>query len=303
MGRKEDNVRNERSGELLSELGISLDSLGNFDDFCRNADSDIGNSVSLWENGSGDGALVFEDDLSGAQDLDLELNAAETSIIQFAQRSVGKRGRGSQSEAEKKIYVTHEDFEEGPERDAFLLIYGYAEHLFSTKNSELQEAAIKFFFCFGEDAIGFEDAAACIDTFIRVDVIRLRIMYEFWLLEWHLKLPFTAMPLPSRVSAIAAQHADLIGIDIVREAWFEPGIEAEMLIQRVVARNPGVTQKTIEGALEKLLLFHVISESTESDTPRFYTTGKNPILKQKESIIDRGRVRRSLDSIHWSRLF
>ena len=296
--------KHERGGELLSELGLDIGGLGDFDAFFRGANSDSESIDAIRQNSSGDGYLVNPDDLESPSNITLELNDTENSIIQLATRSAGKRRRGTAVKEEEKIYITHEDFEEGPERDAFLLIYGYAEHLFSDDNKQLQDLAIEFFFCLGsKEKLNFEDAAACIDTHIRIDVLRLRIMYEFWLREWHFILPFATVLLPSRIESVAAQYGDFIGIDVAREAWFEPGIEAPELIKKVSSRNPNASTQIIVSTIENLMLHHVISENTSSELTRFYTTGKNPILLQQESITGQGRIRQTLHQIHWSRLF
>jgi hypothetical protein len=85
---------------------------------------------------------------------DFELTDTENSIIQYARRSIaGKRGRTATKKSEN-VYVTHEDFEEGAEQEAFLLIYGYAAVLFNTlqkgefnEDNKKQQRAIDFFFC------------------------------------------------------------------------------------------------------------------------------------------------------------
>lgn len=252
--------------------------------------------------------LGLQDLDGGAQGLDLELTDAESAIVRLAQGKVGSaRGRAAASKAEK-VYITHEDFEEGPERDAFLLIFGYAEHLFAgpsqnafSMTNAQQAKAVHFFFCRNPNELTLEDAVACIDGQIRLDVLRLRFMLEFWLRGWHLPpMPHNTDGLPARVELMAAQHEAIVGIALAREAWFEPGIDAGALLERVAAGKSPEMAILAKRAFKDLVLNYVLSVREGM----VYTTGKNPILELEEKLNDPTvKVRGHLANIYWSRKF
>ena len=202
--------------------------------------------------------------------------------------------------------MTHEDFEEGTQRDAFLLIYGYAEHLFEKTeqpdtSTPIYEKSIRFFFCPNPNEINLEDALPCIDNSIRADVLRLRIMFEFWLRDWKIPaLPSDAIQVPERILSMATQFGDFVGVDLAREAWFEPGIDRDTLVERVVKQSIFISPQAVEDALHNLCLYFILSESPE--TGGIYTTGKNPILKLQEILLARGKSRPQ-EMFHWSDLF
>lgn len=245
---------------------------------------------------------------SGAQGFDLELTDAETAIIRLVEGKIaGSRGRAAAAKSEK-IYITHEDFDEGPERDAFLLIFGYAEHLFESpertpfKDDDIKKInALNFFFCRSTDTLTFEDAVAVIDSHIRLDVLRLRFMLEFWMRGWKIPaLPWNADALPSRIELMAAQYEGVTGIALAREAWFEPGIDAADLIERVLDDKDESVRNTIKTAFKDLVLNYVLS----IQDGKVYTTGKNPILEFEDKLNDPTvKVRGRLANIYWSRKF
>lgn len=243
----------------------------------------------------------------GAQGLDLELTEAESAIVQFAERSLTGSRRRTAAEKSEKIYVTHEDFEEGPERDAFLLIYGYAENLFSGSGKGqfehgdlVKNRAIDFFFCKTLGGLHLDDAINCIDTQIRVDVLRLRFMLEFWLRDWSLpEMPESADGLPGRIELMAADCGS-IGIALAKTAWFQPGIDAKELLEMVSEGDGPVIQEKVKQAFKKLVCDYVLSISNG----KVYTTGKNPILELQDKVNDpEVRVRGRLANIYWSRKF
>lgn len=251
------------------------------------------------------GGPNFDESASG---LNFEFTDAESAIIRLAEGKIaGPRGRTAAAKAEK-IYITHEDFEEGPERDSFLLIFGYAEHLFEgadTTRFDGQDAkklkALRFFFCPSASELNLEDVVACIDNQIRTDVLRLRFMLEFWLRGWQIPaLPDDADGLPSRIELMAAEYEAMIGIALAREAWFEPGILASVLIDRVLAGRGADVLEKIKHAFKDLVIAYVLSIADG----QVYTTGKNPILELEDRLNDPNvRFRSDLANIYWSRRF
>jgi hypothetical protein len=293
----------DKNGTSTTDIDLCGSLSGDIDDYFSIFSGDeIGTSTS-GEDGSQYSGLVSEELMEVSQRFGFELNEHENSIVRWAERAVGKRRRGAKKPTEETLYVTHEDFEVGPERDAFLLIYGHAENLFESNDAEKQASGIEFFFGRNSDEITFEEAAGCIDNYIRTDVIRLRIMFEFWLRDWHFELPFSADVLPSRIEMSSAQYGGMIGVDIARECWFEPGIRLSKLIQLVNARNENITENDIIDSLKNLIAYHIISQGSEEHENTYYTTGKNPILKLEEVLMERGKIRVGLEKIQWSRMF
>jgi len=254
-------------------------------------------------------SVDFSYPVESTSGLDFELSSLEATIIQLAKGKItGSRGHPAAASAQK-IYITHEDFEEGPERDAFLLIYGYAENLFAdTKAKEfnpndlIKTKAIDFFFCRSFGGLHLEDAVNCIDDTIRIDVIRLRFMLEFWLRGWQLPpMPSTADELPPRIEVTAATRSGVIGITLAREAWFHPGINADELLRLGCddESSKEVIDK-VKTALNELVCDYVLS----INNGKVYTTGKNPVLELEDRILDPTLSNRNvLANLHWSRKF
>ncbi len=299
------NKKKVVNGNEFEDFGFSDGLIGDLNDFFSNENFGHGDIGASGDDCNGDGDLVLQDDLECPSGSLFKLNEVEASIIRLTERSIGRRGTNSKKASEKKAYITHEDFEEGPERDAFLLIFGYAELLFESNNPKSKKSAIQFFFCHSDIEISFDDAVSAIDYSIRVDVIRLRLMLEFWLREWVVgDLPILACSLPARVELMAIQCAGPYGIDLAREAWFSPGITEDKLISSVLNRNPGISKSDAMIAMKNLLAFHILSERKNGDgLGRFYTTGQNPILQIEELIMARGDVARSVPSLRWGSMF
>lgn len=238
---------------------------------------------------------------------DFQLNNTEVEIVQFATNSFTGTRRRAATKKSEKIYITHEDFQEGPEQDAFLLIYGYSENLFESQNSKMlvfnakKERAINFFFCKTLMGLHLEDAVACIDTSIRIDVLRLRFMLEFWMRDWVLPLmPITADELPARVELMAAQHGGVIGVELASGAWLEPGITAEKLLQQAADSDDVEVIKQVKKSFIGLVDAYILSISKG----KVYTTGKNPILELEDKANDpKFNQRGRLANLYWSRKF
>lgn len=237
-----------------------------------------------------------------------QLDDSQISVIQLAERGSGRKRRAGEISAPKAIYVTHEDYEPGAERDAFLIIYGYAENLFESNDLDKQMAAMDFFFCRHAQKITFEDAIDCLSDAgeIRIDVFRLRIMFELWVREMHFtNLPIEMDLLPNRIELFAATEAGLEGMSIAREVWYEPGIDADELIERLSK------DKNIEGynnlvyAYECLVDRHIISVANN----KAYLTGKNPVTDLEKSLVnseDESKIKKRINllkNLHWSKIF
>ncbi|WP_139313503.1 hypothetical protein [Rhodoferax antarcticus] len=303
------DIGDSNTGDF-GDFGLDCNS---FDDFSHE-DFGGGDTFSPGSTGVQSADMGFSNHFGHTQGFDHELTDTENSIIQFARGTTsGKRSRTAIKKSEK-IYITHEDFDEGSEQDAFLLIYGYASILFNTlqkgefnENNLKQKRAIDFFFCRSIDGLHLQDAVACIDNEIRIDVLRLRFMLEFWMREWILPpMPSTADDLPSRVELMAAQYEGLIGVSLAREAWFEPGLSGKDLLERICDGESEEFSKKAHRAFVGLVDDYVLSVASnkEAGTTKVYVTGKNPILELEDKANDptytsRGR----LANLYWSRKF
>lgn len=243
---------------------------------------------------------------------DLELNEIEDSIVRIAERKIKGRRGSAAAQKSQRAYITHEDFDEGPERDAFLLIFGYAEILFeadsishpSSKSlekltAERRNKAVEFFFCDRLHALNFEEAARCISTEIRADVLRMRFMYEFWLRKWQIgPMPSDAVGVPTRVELMAARFGGVLAMQMVTEAWFHPGIEAIKLLDLMSDKDNLPLREEAVKTMSQLVDAYVLSVADEG----IYCTGVNPILELEDRQNDPTLQQRSrLANIYWSR--
>lgn len=295
------------------DLGIDGENIDTDNSSVRSADALSGlpdlNDISRWitgETGLKSGDMVLETSLEYPHEFSEELDDSQNSVIQFAQGRIKRKRRGGTLKVEETQYITHEDFEEGAERDAFLMIYGYAENLFESNDKAKQDQALDFFFCNHPHKLTFKDAAACISQTIRVDVVRLRLMFEFWVREWHFdNLPFEMDVIPDRVQLMAAMHGDIEGAILARNTWYEPGIEIDDLIEMSSDEEDTETYNNMVYALECLSKNHVISISNG----RAYLTGKNPILEIEDRLKEapdfemRNKRIAAIKKLHWSRIF
>ena len=306
---------NKKKGETTNANEQSSDVDVGFCDFdsvsfAGFSDEDFGdlNFDNIGSTGIQSISMGISDTDESASGLNFELTEAESAIVRLVEgKTSGTRGRAAAAKTEK-IYITHEDFDEGAERDAFLLIFGYAEHLFDSPDKKTFDSedpkkikALRFFFCRTLFDHNLEEAVACIDNQIRTDVLRLRFMLEFWLRGWQMpQFPEDADGLPSRIELMAAQHESMIGVALAREAWFQPGIEASILLERVLEGRGDIIKEKIKHALKDLVIAYVLSIADG----KVYTTGKNPILELEDKLNDPTvQVRGQLANIYWSRKF
>jgi len=214
-------------------------------------------------------------------------------------------GRKRRRVAERLDYITPEDFDEGSERDAFKLVYGYAVMLFGTNATPKSRAqAIEFFFCESPDAIGFQDAAMAISPTIRTDVVLLRFQYEFWRRYDVFAEPFpfiSASPVPPRVVNAALYAGKDIGMLAARNMWLQPGVHIGQLVEDVSIE---LEQESEEGRNKILQVINRMTDeylfSRKGDS--MYVTLRNPEL-QTQDWADTRRADASRNQIWWSRLF
>jgi len=213
--------------------------------------------------------------------------------------------RGRRRVAERLDYITPEDFEEGSERDAFKLIYGFAVALFgATATPESRAQAVEFFFCESPGSFSFQEAAMAISPTIRTDVVLLRFHYEFWRRYDVFAEPFpfiSALPVPPRVVNAAAFGGSDIGMLAARNMWVQPGIH----INELVADIADELDIANEEGHEKIL--HVINGMTDNyvfsrKVDSLYVTLRNPDL-EAEDWANKNRADAARSRKWWTRLF
>ena len=99
---------------------------------------------------------------------------------------------------------------------------------------------------------------------------------------------------------MAAQFGGMIGVSLVKEAWFEPGISTAQLLERVIDDRSDKIADMVTKSFKELVCSYVLSLSKD----RVYTTGKNPILELEDKLNDPTVSKRGqLANIYWSRRF
>ncbi|WP_396334062.1 hypothetical protein [Burkholderia anthina] len=282
------------------DLGPNLDALGDLD---FEADYDL--DPLPGENG------LHESSGSAAQFV-----VAQESDIQDAR----VRRRGVVPKQNDRI--TEDDFDDDDERDAFLLVNGHKCTLFENGYTAREKAAaIRFFFSESRNDLVLRDALLAISESIRIDVFRLRLVYEMYLTEFRLNegFGFEAAPCPDRVIGNAGWICGDAGKWIVAEAWRQPGISKHELLCEAIARMPRPYGHPLKGNADQ----HWVVERVNSIVGRLveewmigskvsvhngrvddflYVIGRNPVLEQEEYMRENHFRPRGL-TYAWSRLF
>lgn len=238
-----------------------------------------------------------------------ELSDAQKSALSLAIKRFVRFGGRTKAAVGGKTdhtgYITFEDFEEGSQREAFLLIYGQALNLFEGKTIQSRNRAIEFFFCFNPAELTFDDASAAISEDIRRDVFRLRVMYEFWL-GWYIlpPMPFMMAPLPAQVEEWASTAAGLSGVALSHVIWQNPSITQTKAIamaqERLESTGAIITDVEFVHAIKKLQDNYILSAQDQN----LYLTGKNPSQEIEDAQLNPNTSHRAQkNSFWWSRLF
>lgn len=269
-----------------------------------------GDSVGSVEDGGGGADFsLFDPGVFGLSENDLDVDFLDDEegggrprdafeeLAHPAQGHLPKPGRRGRKKALARI--TEEDFEEGAERNAFLIVEDYARKLFGNRADErsIREAVSFFFTVEDNGAITFP--LCCEVLRARADVIRLRIQYEWWLrgAVFTGPFPFTTVPVPKMIAGEALYYAGDAGFALARETWVQPGVGHDELLG-AVAELDGFSEPELVKAVETLQDKFILSKERG-----WYLTGRNPLLQniRYESIY--GVSVTVGGSIHWSRLF
>ena len=203
--------------------------------------------------------------------------------------------------AETLTKITAEDFNEGAERNSFLIIDRLAELLFSKKSTPAEiDRAITFFFTIEDNGEDLTFPLCCQVLNARCDVLRLRLHYEWWLRGTIFTgpFPFLTVPVPDTISGEITYYSGAAGYALARECWVQPGITEDELIACVAELDDYAPAKLRESLtiLENRLLMSCQAE-------RWYVTGRNPmLLNMKAEELYGGQLLRG-GTYHWSRLF
>lgn len=286
-----------------------VDSDKNLSDLRLGGDYDSDPLESLEEFAGGDDFSLFDASSFGLSegDFTLDFGDPESSALsphdrfqeslESAQSNLPKfRGRGRQKTVER---VNEEDFFEGAERNAYLLIKGYRDWLFDGKATpeELLQAVDFFFTMHDNDCITFK--ACCEVLRVRPDVVRMRMQYEWWLRGTRFTGPFDffTVPVPDMIQGEIYYYGGDAGYALAREVWVQPGISEEELLE-AVARLDGFTRTELSFALQALEEHFLLSKEWG-----WYLTGRNPMLMNTRASSIYGREHSVGGSFHWSRLF
>ncbi|WP_175762043.1 hypothetical protein [Burkholderia anthina] len=280
--------------------GPNLDALGDLD---FEADYDL--DPLPGENG------IHESSGSTAQ-----FDVAQESDIQDAR----VRRRGVVSKQHDRI--TEEDFDDEDERDAFLLVNGHKCTLFENGYTAREKAAaIRFFFGESSRDLVLRDALLAISESIRIDVFRLRLVYEMYLTEFRVNAAFgfDAAPCPDLVVGNAGWICGDTGKWIVAEAWQQPGISKHELLGEAISRMPRPFGHQHKGDADEKWVIDKVNAVVDRLTEEWmigtkvsvhdgrvddflYVIGRNPVLEQEEYIRE-NQFRPRAFSYAWSRLF
>lgn len=233
--------------------------------------------------------------VDGEEDSELSPDGAQ-ELDEAAQRHLSNSRKGSRKKA-NLISFDEEDFEVGPQRDAFIIVRSYKNQLFGTASKPEQRwRSIEWFFTCVDNGADVTFDLCCQALGARIDVVRLRIHYEFFLRWWIApeEFPFMTVPVPDTIDAEVAYIAGEIGRDLATVAWNMPGITTEQLLSSVGA-GPGA-QHALTKLEEKFILCN-------QSAGNWYLTGRNPYLLRKTLEESKGALNGALGgSIHWSRL-
>lgn len=231
-----------------------------------------------------------EGHLPGAHDAVEAFNKAAQSHLSNAKT----RGRPKALEN-----VTPDDFPEGAQRNAFLVIMHFANKLLAETSPVANVLeGVKFFFQDPdeEDGLSFDLCSSVLGA--RADVLRLRIQYEWWLRGTTFTGPFdfASTSLPGMLRGEVLFRGNMIGCNIAEEVWQQPGISTDELCEVMAAS--GMSTAAVVHALEELQEAYLLSKSSG-----WYFTGRNPVLMNMNAPNAFNAQYEKGGSVHWTRLF
>lgn len=206
-----------------------------------------------------------------------------------------------------------EEFDTSVQQMAFDLIHARVRRLLTKQDKPSFWEDVAWLFGRDDEAslvqtekTGVTFALACDVLNARVEVFRLRIMYEFWLRWTVFPVPVPAMAenLPQTLLAEVQAVAQGVGRRCVIQSWMHPGIGTAQLVAAVLDSYEGVgalvERSTIEMAIADLEREYFLSQNEG----HWYCTGRNPAVKDalRREAKGWGYSLRG-GSFSWSRLF
>jgi hypothetical protein len=239
--------------------------------------------------------LVGGNDLDDAQGLS---NLDASSVLEQAAATIGYQYRPRFTGAKRaELSFGPDDFEEGPERDAFVIIRQHKHRIFgsrTTPSSILK--SIEWFFTAEDDGQTATFDLCCGALGVRADVLRLRLQYEFFLRWWVAPRPFEFLcsPVPDMIMADVAYSCPETGRTLASLVWRNPGIGTEALVAEL--GHEAQIKRDLTRLDEQCLI-------CEQGTGTWYLTGRNPFLMRQRLILRGAKPSVVGGSVHWSRLF
>lgn len=234
--------------------------------------------------------------VASEEDCDVAPDVAQT-LHDAAQRCISNTRTTARKKSEL-VSFNEEDFEGQAQRDAFLIIKLHKNMLFGSGGKPADQwKAIDFFFTYSDDGESLTFDLCCRTLSARIDVIRLRIHYEFFL-RWFVSpvdFPFLTVPVPEIIEGEIAYVGGPEGRRLATLAWNKPGITTGELLERA-----GDTPST-RNALVNLEERFILCQQSEG---YWYLTGRNPYLMRKRIAEQNGGVAPTMggSTIHWSKL-
>ena len=169
-----------------------------------------------------------------------------------------------------RIGITEEDFEEGPQREAFKLLRARCRDTFlKDVKPEDRIRAIEWIFTPKEDPVAFDTCCVALDA--RPSKLQLRLMYEYfrnWV-KFAGPLSFLCVPLPEEIVPELLYVAGEDGVQVASVIWRWPGVTTENIKHALADEmSPAQVERTL----------HLIDETgiVQCYIESWYVTGKRP---------------------------
>jgi len=260
------------------------------------------------------GGAFFDDfdpgihlDTEDGGDMDMGLHQGDFQISHHASQAFGspaqscipyvKKGKRQKNVTEN---ITEDDFNEGSERNAFLMVMHFAHKLLHKKSTpKATREGLAFFFADDQDPVSISFDLCSNVLGIRPDIIRLRIQYEWWMRGTVFTGPFdfATVGMPKLLEGEIRYHSLSLGHALTREVWVQPGISTEELFEYIGTTVNCGTTKMVE-AMDSLSENFILSKSNG-----WYLTGRNPMLMNMNSSAFQPSGKVAGGSVHWTRLF
>jgi hypothetical protein len=205
-------------------------------DYSDETTDHIGDRGNFWESYFSDDGLPGFDGLE-LDDLDESQGHSSTSGLdkELVQTLFGDLPQPHRKKKKDVISgrVTEEDYDEGPERMAFLLVRDRARACYhKVSRAYDQSTSLRWIFSASmDDEISLDLACSILEA--RPDAVRVRVQMEFFerMACFEEKLPGFLHPVPFFIKSAAQFHAPFYGEQVVTAIWEKPSIRTEELLE------------------------------------------------------------------------